>query len=267
MFPDYEHIRLSRDDERLWLTLARPDRRNALTHAMMREIGDAMGRIEADTAARALVIRGAGGNFSAGGDINAMREMPPPPAPGQPDPLTGLYRYFGDVLVRLDRLPIPTVAVVEGACVGGGLGTACACDIVLAAADAKLGMPEPRAGFVPSQIIPFVVRRIGESQARRLGVLARVVDGAEAARLGLVDEVLSDAAALEARLAQVLDDLHRCAPAAVATVKRLVLACRGGDDPAVLDAAASGLIELLRGPEARAGMDAFLAKRRPPWAE
>jgi isohexenylglutaconyl-CoA hydratase len=267
MFPDYEHIRLARDDERLWLTLSRPDRKNALTHAMMVEIGDAMGRIEATRDARALIIRGAGGNFSAGGDISAMQAMPPLPAPGQPDPLTGPYRYFGGVLQRLDRLPIATVAVVEGACVGGGLGTACACDVVLAVADAKLGMPEPKAGFVPSQIIPFVVRRIGEAQARRLGVLARVVDGREAVRLGLADEVLDDAAALEARLAELLAELHLCAPAAVATVKGLVLACRDGDDEKVLDAAADGLVALLRGPEARAGMAAFLAKRRPPWAE
>ena len=267
MFPDYEHIRLARDDERLWLTLSRPDRRNALTHPMMQEIGDAMARIEADTAARALVIRGAGGNFSAGGDIDAMRAMPPPPGPGQTDPLRPLYRYFGGVLQRLDRLPIPTVAVVEGACVGGGLGTACACDVVLVAADAKLGMPEPKAGFIPSQIIPFVVRRCGEAAARRLGVLGRVIDGREAVRLGLADEVLDGTAALEARLAEILADLHLCAPAAVATVKGLVLACRDGDDNKVLDAAADGLVDLLRGPEARAGMAAFLAKRRPPWAE
>lgn len=267
MFPTYDNIRVEHDGERVWLSLSRPERRNALTHAMMLEIGDAMERVEADKTARVLVIRGDGGHFSAGGDINAMRDMPPLPAPGEPDPLVAPYRYYGDVLTRLDNLPIATVAVVEGSCVGGGFGTACACDVVLTVADAKIGMPEPRAGFVPSQIIPFIVRRIGPAATRRLGVTAKVVDGTEATRLGIADECLPDTAALEARLRQLLDDLHRCSPAAVATVKRLVLACNTEPDAVVLDAAAAGLVDLLRGEEASAGMAAFLNKRRPPWAE
>jgi isohexenylglutaconyl-CoA hydratase len=266
-FPDYEAIEVEHDGERIRLTLSRPARRNALTHAMMCEIGDALARIEADDEARVLVLRGAGGNFSAGGDIEAMAALPPPPGPGEVDPLIAPYRFYGDVLRRLDRLPKAVVAVVEGACVGGGLGTVCACDVVLIAADAKVGMPEPRAGFIPSQIIPFVVRRIGQAAARRLAVTAAVVDGAEAVRLGIADEVLSDAAALDARLATLLDDLHRCAPGALAAAKELVLACATEPDTAVLDLAAERLVGLLRGPEGRAGMAAFLGKRRPPWAE
>ena len=160
-FPDYDCLSVTAHGAVVELTLDRPERRNALTHAMMEELGDAVRRVGRSAAARVLVIRGAGGNFSAGGDIGFMTEMPPPPPAGQADPLVAPYRYLGDVLAALDRLPQAVVALVEGLAVGGGLGIACCADIVIAEAGASFAMPEPRYGFIPSQIIPFVVRRIG----------------------------------------------------------------------------------------------------------
>lgn len=248
------------------LTFARPSQRNALTHRMMQEIGAAVARVRADPEARVLVLRGAGGNFCAGGDLNAMLEMPPPAA-DEPDPLIAPYRYFGDVLQTLNALPQAVVAVVEGACVGGGLGMACCADLTIAMADARLGMPEPRHGFIPSQVIPFVVRRIGEAQARRLAVTAAVIDGREATALGVAQRCVETAREADAALEEALDALRRCAPQALAAVKRLTLSVACRPEHAVLDDAAETLVALLRAPEARAGIDAFLAKRRPPWAE
>jgi isohexenylglutaconyl-CoA hydratase len=152
--PEYETITLERAGGVSRLTLARPDVLNALTHAMMAEIGDAVDRISRDGTSRVVVLRGAGGNFSAGGDLNAMKSIPPAPEPGEEDPLYPLYRQFGDVLHTLDTLPQAVVAVLEGAAVGGGLGMACCADVVIVHAHAKLGIPEPRAGFIPSQMIP-----------------------------------------------------------------------------------------------------------------
>lgn len=263
----YETIILQRDGERATLTFNRPERRNALTHPMMAEIGRALEEVAADAAIRVLVLRGAGDAFSAGGDLDAMANMPPPPAAGEEDPLYAPYRAYGDVLERMNGLSIPVVAMVAGAAAGGGFGMACCADVVIVHERAKFGMPEPRSGFIPSQIIPYVVRRIGEGQARRLAVTGRTVDGAEAVALGIGQFLARSAEEMDAQLAQVLDDIHRCEPEAVAAVKALVLACASDSDEAVFDAAAHALVKLLRRPDALAGIEAFMAKRRPPWAD
>jgi isohexenylglutaconyl-CoA hydratase len=233
---------------------------------MMREIGDVLARVRAAEGVRAVVLRGEGGNFCAGGDIGFMAELPPAPGPGEADPLVAPYRHMGEVLTALNALPQAVIAVVEGACVGGGLGMACCADVTLVGADAKLGMPEPRSGFIPSQIIPFVVRRIGEARARRLAVTGEVLDGAGAVAAGIAHHVERDRVALEARLEAVLAEIARCEPGAVAEVKRLVLSCAWRPDEAVLDDAAASLARLLRRPEAAEGMAAFRDKRRPGWA-
>lgn len=263
----YETILLTRDGERATLTFNRPDRRNALTHAMMAEIGEALEEIAADASVRVLILRGAGRAFSAGGDLDAMANMPPPPAQGEEDPLYTPYRAYGDVLARMNAMSIPVVAMVGGAAAGGGFGMACCADVVIVHEAAKFGMPEPRSGFIPSQIIPYVVRRIGEGQARRLAVTGRTVDGREAVALGIGQFCCVTVQEMEERLAEVLDDIHRCEPEAVAAVKGLVLACASDSDEAVFDAAAHALVKLLRRPDALAGIEAFLAKKPPPWAE
>jgi isohexenylglutaconyl-CoA hydratase len=244
------------------LTFQRPARRNALNHDMMREIGDAVERVSADTAVRALVLRGAGGAFCAGGDLGAMSDMPPVPEKG-PDPLVAPYRYFGEVLERLNRLPQAVIAVVEGPAVGGGLGMVCCSDVVILHKSAKLGIPEPRSGFIPSQILPFLVRRVGESAARYLAVTGTVIDAKAALEIGLGQFVTP---AVDKKLQGILKDISRMEPEALAAVKRLVLDCATQSDRAVMDAASLELVRLLRRPQARAGMEAFLRKKPPPWS-
>ncbi len=264
---DYANITLARDGAVARLTLNRPERRNALTHAMMLELEDAFSRLRDDPSCRVLVLRGAGGHFCAGGDLDAMAAMPPAPAEGQADPLVAAYRQFGDALLALDGLPQATVAVVEGSAVGGGFGMACCSDVVILHQSARFGMPEPKVGFIPSQIIPFVVRRVGEGPARDLAVTGRIVDAVEARRLGLGSHLCTEAADIERTLKAVLDDVLRQEPRAVATVKRLVLSCATADDRAVLDDAAASLVGLLRRPQAKEGIEAFKGKRAPPWAK
>src|SRR5690349_14023078 len=110
-----------------------------------------------------------------------MADLPPLPASGA-DPLVPAYRQFGDALLVLDTLPQATIAVVEGSAVGGGFGMACCSDAVILHRDARLGIPEPKVGFIPAQIVPFLVRRLGEGPVRDLAVTGRVIDGAEAHR-------------------------------------------------------------------------------------
>lgn len=264
---NYANITLARDGAVARLTLNRPDRRNALTHAMMLELEDAFRRVRDDGSCRVLVLRGAGGHFSAGGDLDSMADLPPLPAVGEADPLVAAYRQFGDALQALNDLPQATIAIVEGSAVGGGFGMACCSDVVILHESARFGMPEPKVGFIPSQIIPFVVRRVGEGAARDLVVTGRIIDAAEARRLGLGSHLCAGTADINRTLKAVLDDVLRQEPRAVATGKRLVLSCATEQDRAVLDDAARSLVGLLRSPQAKEGIAAFKSKTAPSWAQ
>ncbi len=261
---DYRCLRLASAAGVVTLTFNRPEVRNALNQPMMEEIGDAVERLAEMDEARVVVLRGAGGHFCAGGDLNTMHN-PPPPGPNGEDPAMRRYRGFGDVLQRLNRLPQAVIAVVEGTCVGGGFGMAACADVVIAGESAKFGLPEPRHGFIPSQIIPFLVRRLGEAAVRRIAITANVIDAVEAHRIGMIDLLCPDDA-IDAALTRELATLHRAAPRAVAAVKAVVLASSESPLDQVLDDGARALMELLRGPEAREGISAFLGKRRPSWA-
>lgn len=266
----YANIKLERDGAVARLVFDRPQRRNALTHAMMLELEDAFATIRDDPSCRVLLLRGVGGHFCAGGDLDAMADMPPPPANGAgdpaSDPLVPAYRQFGDALLALNSLPQATVAIVEGSAVGGGFGMACCSDVVILHDSARFGMPEPKVGFIPSQIIPFVVRRIGEGPARDLAVSGRVIDAAEAHRLGIGRHLCANTAEINRTLKAVIDDVLRLEPQALAAVKRLVMSCATEPDRAVLDDAAQSLVDLLRRPQASEGIRHFMAKTSPPWA-
>lgn len=259
-------IRVEHEGDRRHLIFNRPDRRNALTHQMMAEVGEAVRAVAADPGARVLVLRGAGGNFCAGGDLAAMADMPPPPVAGELDPLYAPYRLLGDVLGDLNRLPQAVVAVVEGAVAGGGFGMAVCADVTISHVDAKFALPEARVGFIASQVIPFVTRRIGEAAMRRLVVTGVAIDGEEAQRLGIVHHVCETREALDARLEVVLAEIHRAEPVALAAIKRLVLDCAENSDEQIMDSAGEALVRLLRREQAQEGIAAFLAKTHPPWA-
>jgi isohexenylglutaconyl-CoA hydratase len=262
---DYANILLTGEGAVARLTLNRPDRRNALTHAMMLELEDAFVRLRDDRTCRVLVLRGAGGHFCAGGDLEAMAVLPPKAADGS-DPLVPAYRKFGDALMLLNHLPQATIAVVEGSAVGGGFGMACCSDVVILHDSARFGMPEPKWGFIPSQIVPFVARRIGQGASRDIAVTSRLIDAEEAVRLGIGRHRCSTTAEIARTLRGLIDDILKGEPQAIATAKRLVLSAPATDDRAVLDDAAQSLVGLLRQPEAAEGIKAFKAKTSPPWA-
>jgi isohexenylglutaconyl-CoA hydratase len=263
---DYEFLEIARHGAVTTMTLNRPQRRNALTHRMMLELEDAFVGVGQDAQCRVLVLRGAGGHFCAGGDLVAMANLPPLPASGS-DPLVPAYRQFGNALLALDGLPQATVAVVEGSAVGAGFGMACCSDAVILHASARFGIPEPKVGFIPSQIIPFLVRRMGEGPVRDLAVTGRVIDAAEAHRLGVGRYLCVTGAAVETTLQGLLDDILKMEPKALAVAKRLVMSCATSEDRVVMDEAAQSLVGLLRQPEAAEGIRHFMAKTTPSWAK
>eukprot|EP01034_Spumella_vulgaris_P007001 gene7001-8924_t len=169
-----------------------------------------------------------------------MADLPPLPASGA-DPLVPAYRQFGNALLALDGLPQATVAVVEGSTVGAGFGMACCSDAVILHHSARFGIPEPKVGFIPSQIIPFLVRRMGEGPVRDLAVTGRVIDAVEAHRLGVGRYLCATGDEVEATLRGLLDDILKMEPKALAVAKRLVMSCATKEDRVVMDEAAERL--------------------------
>jgi isohexenylglutaconyl-CoA hydratase len=244
--------------------LNRPDKRNALSEPLMGELLALCDRIEADADARAVVIWGAGGSFCAGADFGRFQELMASPAPAGPDPIIAHNRTFGTLLERLATLPVPTLGVVRGAAMGGGVGLACVLDRVIATDDAVYAMPEVTLGVAPAQIAPFVARRIGATRARWRMLAAARLDAGAALADGFVDVVvpLTD---LKQTVAAELGLLALTEPTALRATKRLTLRNLEAPLAVALDAAARDFAELLRAGAAREGIAASRERRRPAW--
>lgn len=268
--PETTTLLLRRDGWRLHVTLNRPEARNAMSFAMVRELMAVFAAIAHDRSIRAVVLRGSGGTFCSGGDIKDMAAARgAEPGPDGKDPLAASNRLFGRMLEQIEAAPQAVIAVIEGSALGGGFGLCCVSDVAIAADDARFRLPETSLGVPPAQIAPFIVRRLGLTHARRLAVTGGSLDANQALALGLIHH-LSPGTGLDEQLARVLQDIGRCAPAAVATTKRLVLAAAGahGDTLSqLLDAASDDFAAAARGDESVEGMTAFLQKRSPQWAE
>jgi isohexenylglutaconyl-CoA hydratase len=272
--PVTETLALSLQAGVLHVTLNRPDRRNAMNSKMVAELIQVFEALPAPGTLRAVVLRGAGGTFCAGADIKDMAGRgagtagATPPGPEELLQRVAQHnRLFGRVASAIQAAPAPVIGVIEGAAMGGGFGMVCVTDIALCLEATRFGLPETGLGILPAQIAPFVLGRIGFTQARRLCLTGARFDGREAQRLGLVHEVCADTAALDARLAEVLQQIRRCAPDANAQTKRLLL--RVGEAPLaeVLDEAAQLFARASLSEEGREGAMAFVEKRLPRWAE
>lgn len=269
VLPPCKTLLLDRQGARLHVTLNRPEAKNALSGEVVQELLAVVALLEQAPDIACVVLRGAGGTFSAGGDIRGFMAQfrSPPPEPGEKDAIAVQNRRFGAFLERFDGLPQTIVTVIEGAAFGGGLGLAAIGDVAIARADARFAMSETGLGVVPAQIAPFVAARIGVSEARRLALSGQRFDGREAWRIGLVHHLCEDAAQLEATLARVLGDVGRCAPGANAATKRLLRASRTTPLGALLDEAADAFAAALRGDEGREGVTAFVEKRPAAWVD
>ena len=240
------------------VTLNRPDARNAMSNQMVDELLRCFTALRGETGAnvRVVILRAAGSVFCAGGD---MRDLSSLETPAESD---ATLELLDELLRAVNEAPQVVVARVQGAAMGGGLGLVCVSDIAIAAESARFGLPETRIGLAPALISPYVVARVGFTQARRL-MLTGARIGADAAReIGLVHEVAADDA-LDQQVDGVVGDVLRCAPTALRECKRLLFAVASGNST-VSDRAAM-LRRLRTGDEAQAGMLAFLSKRPAPW--
>lgn len=261
---DGQTLLLRQDGARLHVTFNRPERRNAINDAMLLDLEHLVDRLGRDAGVRTVVFRGAGGHFCAGGDIRERRAHTTGSRPGTDLAMEQNVRA-GRLFQRLSQMEQTTVAVVEGYALGGGFGFACVFDIAVMMASATLGLAETRIGVAPAQIAPHVVRRLGLSNARYLGLTGRRIDGTQALQMGLAHVLAHSGDELEALLEHLLDDIDACGPLACAATKTIM--GRVGEMPldALIDYAGRRFGELNRGPEGVEGQQAFLEKRKPRW--
>ena len=260
----HETLIVERAGPVLKVTMNRPEARNALSPVMVRELTAAFQQAREDADIRVVVLMGAGGNFCAGGDLKGM-EHSDAARGGSKEATATSNRRFGTLLEMADALPKAVIALVEGGAMGGGVGLLCISDWAIAETGAQIGTPEVTVGLVPAQIAPFVVQRIGYTQARRLATYGLRLDAQQALQVGFVHELADGREALLAKGAAAVNQCLRCAPDAIAATKKLVRASVREPVGATLDQAAHAFAAALAG-DAREGIRSFIEKRKPAWA-
>lgn len=245
------------------LTLDRPEVHNAFDDATIEELTGQLERLSQEERVRVVVLTGAGKSFSSGGDIAWMRAT----AGYDSERNHADALRLAGLMSTLDRLGKPTIARVNGAAFGGGVGLVACCDIVVAARRAVFGLPEVRLGLIPAVISPYVIAAIGGREARRYMLSGETIDAERARALHLVHEVVEDDG-LDAAVDAQVELLLQAGPFALAECKRLIGMITGRDAGAgdALAHATAALIAALRtSPEGQEGLSAFLEKRRPGW--
>jgi methylglutaconyl-CoA hydratase len=243
------------------LTMNRPAVFNAFDEVLIAELDDAFAELGADAGVRAIVLAGAGKHFSAGADLQWMQRAA---AASQDDNLADARR-FAAMLARIAECPQPTVARVQGAALGGGVGLVAACDMAVAAESASFAVSEARMGILPAVIGPHLVNAVGLREARRLALTATRIVAEEAQRVGLVQRVVP-VEGLDTAVDALLADLLACGPQAQAEIKQLYARLAPGPVTAEVRELTAQTISRVRStPEAREGFAAFLGKRKPHW--
>lgn len=245
----------------LHLQLNRPALHNAFDAELIANLTRALDDAGGDAAVRVVVIEGAGASFSAGADLQWMRGMA---AAGEEENRRDALA-LARLMRTLDELPKPTIARVQGAAFGGGVGLVACCDIAIGVPEAKFGLTESRLGLLPAVISPYVIAAIGPRQARRWFATAEMFDAATALHIGLLHQVV-DADRLDAAVQQQIGLLLKAGPLAAAAAKALVARVLHEENGVAQDQANAALIAGLRvSDEGQEGLSAFLEKRAPKW--
>lgn len=239
-----------------WITLNRPDKRNALDRALIAALKSALREADADESVRVIAIRGAGPDFCSGADLAELREA------SQGDVLDSVTDVdsLAELFTLPRRLTKPVAAVVHGRALAGGCGLATSCDLVVAADTSVFGYPEVRIGFVPAMVMAILRRNVGEKRAFEMVVGGGTITGAEAERVGLVNRIYPEASLMEGA-GEYLGQLAALSASAVALSKRLLYHQDGMSFEAAIRAGADLNVVARMTEDTRAGLDAFLKSR------
>lgn len=255
------HLLVESRDAVATVTLNRPDVHNAFDDALIAALTDSFTQIGRDASVRVIVLKGAGVSFCAGGDLTWMARMAGYSHAENLEDARGLQRMFAAIA----DCPKVTIAQVHGAAMGGGAGLVAACDIAIAATEAKFAFSEVRLGLAPAVIAPYVLQKVTPGAARALFVTGERFSAEEALRIGLVQQV-TPAGELAAAVQRKVEQVLPAGPEAIAAVKRLLRSLAGRTPVEAAEATVECLAALRVGQEGQEGIHAFLEKRKPGFA-
>lgn len=244
------------------VTLARPEVRNAFNAEVIGELREIFEQLAKHETVRAIVLAGEGNVFCGGADVNWMRDslaLSFDQNVGDAERMSAMFR-------AIDRCPHPVVARIQGAALGGGAGLAAVCDVAVASDDAVFGFTETKLGIIPAVISPFVLAKIGRSQARAYFLTGERFDAERAREIGLVHRVVP-IAQLDVEVDSVVAELLASAPTAVAAAKQLVVDVSDADYDATLSLTSNAIARQRVSPEGQEGLRAFLERRKANFAE
>jgi methylglutaconyl-CoA hydratase len=245
------------------VTLNRPEVRNAFNAELIGELRAVFASLagEPPDALRAVVLAGNGRSFCAGADIDWMRAS----LDLSLDENEADAGRMAEMFATIDACPVPVVARVQGAALGGGMGLCAVADSVVATADATFGFTETKLGILPAVIAPFVLAKVGESAARRLFPGGERFGAHRAAEIGLVHEVVVDEAGLDIRVGQIVDEMLAAGPTATRAAKAMIRDLRGASAEDARRMTVERIARQRISPEGQEGLTAFLEKRPPSW--
>jgi methylglutaconyl-CoA hydratase len=259
----YQYLTTTRDGPVEYLTLNRPDVRNAFNEQVIAELTDWAARMTRDGGAdglRVAVLAGAGKTFCAGADVTWMAKTVAYTEAANMEDAMAASRMFA----ALDTLPVPLIGRVHGGAIGGGAGLCAVCDIVVAEADAVFGFTEVRLGILPAVISPFALAKIGRAAARELFLTGSRFSAARAHEIGLVHAVVP-ASQLDVRVSQYVQEILAAGPEAIAAAKALVARVWARPVEEAMTITATAIATRRVSPEGQEGLRAFLEKRKPGW--
>ena len=256
-------LRVSRDGPFVRVALDRPDVRNAFNAELIAALRATFEGFVAEPpdALRGVVLAGEGAVFCAGADVEWMRGAVRLSVEENERDAAAMQAMFG----AIDACPVPVIARVQGAALGGGMGLCAVADVVLATAETSFGFTETKLGIIPAVISTFVLPKIGESHARALFASGQRFDAGRAREIGLVHEVLGDVAALDARVDELLGELRSAGPTAARATKALIRELRTLDPEEARRHTVRHIAQQRTSPEGQEGLTAFIEKRPPSW--
>ncbi len=255
----YTTLKLELDGEIGIITLNRPDKRNAISPAMIDDLLAALDEAERGPA-RVVILTGAGKAFCAGMDLEALREL----ATQTQEQHVANAERMGKMFYRVYSFPKPLIAAVNGAAIAGGTGLATLADFTLAVPEAKFGYTEVRIGFLPAVVSVFLVGQVGEKSTRELLLTGKIFDAAEAHRLGLVTELVPQEKLMESAR-ELAQSLIASSPTSLRLTKRIILRWNEKEIERDLAIAIRESAEIRRTADFREGLASFLERRKPEW--